>query len=527
MAVNRNPIGPAVSIVNLGPVAKAEIELRPLTVLVGPSNTGKSYAAILIYALHHSFTRYSEQRFMNYLFTSTGDRGFDAAETVSRCLTENSDPIIHDLFDLAGQIDRQQMDATASHEERLISVPDSLAALVRPLLEDTRELGILIGQEIERCFGIGDAKKLIRIGSNGEAQVGLSQCHPLYPQGSESFTYDMVLTRTDARLASCVPVDFPLPIAMGGLHPTRNLRKWARDAHLLLDSDLTEISVRKSDAFGWLIRNLHRIVFANTVGPLSRVAHYLPASRTGIMQAYRTVVGSLISRASRSGQQLDLWPELSGVMTDFLEQLIEIRHVPEQDINQNLGAGLQNRILQGRIVTDHSAVGFPEFSYHPEGWQHSLPLSHASSMVSELAPVVLYLHHVVQPGDVLIIEEPESHLHPAMQVEFVRQLAHTVRAGIRVIVTTHSEWFLEELANLVRLGELSQAHRDGIVGAEQALERTDVGAWFFEPQDRFQGSVVKEVPLDVESGTFPVGFGDVTESLYNRWVEVDRRVQES
>ena len=69
---------------------------------------------------------------------------------------------------------------------------------------------------------------------------------------------------------------------------------------------------------------------------------------------------------------------------------------------------------------------------------------HASSMVSELAPVVLYLRHLVQPGNVLIIEEPESHLHPAAQVEFTRQLAKLVQAGYRVIITTHSEWILEE-----------------------------------------------------------------------------------
>jgi len=35
------------------PLAQASIELRPLTVFVGPSNTGKTYLALLIYALHY------------------------------------------------------------------------------------------------------------------------------------------------------------------------------------------------------------------------------------------------------------------------------------------------------------------------------------------------------------------------------------------------------------------------------------------------------------------------------------------
>ena len=37
---------------DFGPTADASVDMRPLTVFVGPSNTGKSYLATLIYALH-------------------------------------------------------------------------------------------------------------------------------------------------------------------------------------------------------------------------------------------------------------------------------------------------------------------------------------------------------------------------------------------------------------------------------------------------------------------------------------------
>jgi predicted ATPase len=33
---------------NVGPIQEAEIELRPLTVFVGPNNTGKTWTAYLI-----------------------------------------------------------------------------------------------------------------------------------------------------------------------------------------------------------------------------------------------------------------------------------------------------------------------------------------------------------------------------------------------------------------------------------------------------------------------------------------------
>ena len=46
-----------INVQNFGPIEKAEIDLRPLTVFVGESNTGKTYLAALTYAL---YTKYSE-----------------------------------------------------------------------------------------------------------------------------------------------------------------------------------------------------------------------------------------------------------------------------------------------------------------------------------------------------------------------------------------------------------------------------------------------------------------------------------
>ena len=39
-----------ISVRNFGPIAEADLDLRPLTVFVGPSNTGKTYLSVLIYA---------------------------------------------------------------------------------------------------------------------------------------------------------------------------------------------------------------------------------------------------------------------------------------------------------------------------------------------------------------------------------------------------------------------------------------------------------------------------------------------
>jgi len=138
----------------------------------------------------------------------------------------------------------------------------------------------------------------------------------------------------------------------------------------------------------------------------------------------------------------------------------------------------------------------------------------ASSMVSELAPVVLYLRHMVGPGNVLIVEEPESHLHPATQVEFTRQLASLINSDIRVIVTTHSEWILDELANIVRRSELSNANRKEISSNHVALRPDQIGAWLFETKSRLN-----------ESGLYPSGFDNVAKALHNDWADISMGIE--
>ena len=278
-----------------------------------------------------------------------------------------------------------------------------------------------------------------------------------------------------------------------------------------------------------VLNRLTEIIRSSLVNPLASDAYYLPADRTGVMHAHRVVVGSIIAQAPRAGLHYDTpLPQLSGVLADFLEQLIglEDRSLRRRP-NGNSASQIERYILQGEVSVERSEVGYPEFFYRPTGWKHEdLRLMNTSSMVSELAPVVLYLRHVVRPGEVLIIEEPESHLHPKMQVELTRHLAAAVKAGVRIIITTHSEWILDELANLIYVSDLPKSKRNGIAGADQALEPDQVGAWLFEPKNSPKGSVVKEIKFDADYAGFRSGFDAVAIGTHNSYAEISDRLEE-
>lgn len=86
-----------------------------------------------------------------------------------------------------------------------------------------------------------------------------------------------------------------------------------------------------------------------------------------------------------------------------------------------------------------------------KGRSFNIPLHLASSSARGLSDLYFFLRHTAAHGHLLIIDEPESHLDTRNQVLFARMLAGFVRAGLRVLITTHSDYLVKELNNLIML----------------------------------------------------------------------------
>lgn len=505
------------SVTNFGPIAKAEIDLRPLTVFVGPSNTGKSYLAILIYALHKFFGGRRIDSFRYRYMDRTIFEGRYGFEDTTIPLEESV--VLRDWI-----YNTILKSRTEDFKDPTTRLPKPIADIVRPLLNNISSHTDIWNNTVAREFGVEDTSGLIRNRtSSGTSVVITRSISPRF--ADQPFMYKFGIKGTRSEILSAIPEAAPLNLTKEYSHT------FNRIVHLSTEIPMNEL--RSDDIeYQYLVRSilseLIEAVGSSIVNPLTRAAHYLPADRTGVMHAHRVVVRSIIAQAPRAGLQHDTpLPQLSGVLADFLEQLIGLEDRPIKNPNGDLATKIEKDILHGEVIVERSKVGYPRFFYRPIDWKHdNLRLMNTSSMVSELAPVVLYLRHVVRPGEVLIIEEPESHLHPGMQVEFTRHLAAAVKAGIRVIITTHSEWVLEELANLVYLSRLPKSQREGIAGAKYALNPHEVGAWLFEPKKRPKGSVVEEICFSTDYGGFDTGFDDVAIGTHNSYAKIANRLEE-
>ncbi len=510
---------PELTVENFGPIQRANIRLHPLTLFVGPSNTGKSYLSILIYAFHCYFGSFKSR----YILKS--EREF--IHLIRSILPNGTDHLRDSLTSIGKQLRDLERDNPKETVE--VIIPEPLAGVLREVFQKASCVGL--HEEISRCFGL-DIQSLHRHNASYSLNVILriSQAENFSPL-EHHFTLDGTKSTSWTHLPEGIPLSLyrehsdVLPSHLSWLYSPR------LEFEEFMDYDGVDISIGRIE----LIQFIAEYLAFGMFGPFARSSHYLPADRTGVMHAHKAVVSTVLKRASMAGaSQSQNIHSLSGVLADFLEGLMTSDTMESYISNSRRPSGILNicknieeQMLNGSISTDYSDIlKYPQFSFQPDGWENSLPLKNASSMVSELAPILLCLRNHVNNGDVLIVEEPESHLHPSMQVQLMRELAAIVNAGVRVIVTTHSEWMLEELANLTRMGALPSNERDTIDGGSSALSPEKVGAWLFQPGEHPNGSTVSQIDLD-ESGLYPSGFDDVAIALHNNWARISNKLEKS
>lgn len=129
-----------------------------------------------------------------------------------------------------------------------------------------------------------------------------------------------------------------------------------------------------------------------------------------------------------------------------LDELNSANNIQEESDDYLLS--LINDILEGNVTVNDNKYIY----YMNDGGP--LPISAAAASVKEIVPLELIAEKTNVANDAILIEEPEAHLHPQKQRMAADIIAAFFNAGAHLQITTHSDYFIGRINELMMLGRV-------------------------------------------------------------------------
>ncbi len=256
-----------------------------------------------------------------------------------------------------------------------------------------------------------------------------------------------------------------------------------------------------------------------------RKKYMLPTERNGLNIFYN----ELLKKRSDFVENIEINSEeklelssYSKPVKDYLEILTQLDILDKKNTDDKnimkIAEEMEKEIIKGKYRIDKNKI-----IYQTEN-EKELDLYLASSTVKTIFGIIFYLRHLIKKGDYLIIDEPELNLHPENQIKIARLLARMAKSGVRVIISTHSDYISKELSNLLMLnnkfkGKAEIIERYGY-NEQDILSSAKVRVYLFVDK------VMQKMEI-TDEGIVTKTFDEVIESLNERNDEIYYSIKES
>ena len=462
-----------ISVKNFGPIAEGSVDLKPLTIFVGPSNTGKSYMATAVHTVTNGFANTLSWRRFEFRLGDEYDEFRSSIQRIREWVVGlDDDEAIQGKIDVTRLPEPFQAEVQESNQRILNHIRDDILRRLRIVLDLTDS-----------------------VESSENTHLSVHRDEPRLAMNLDMASESV--TRVDFDYS---PDTFELSEPLPGQY----------------DDD---------DDFLLLLSTLELKISEFVYAGMFQKSFYLPAARSGMAQSHRALSGAVIRQASSVGIRSISIPSLSDIVAEFLSNLITINSRMKNGGHPELERAIdyiESTVLLGQIDLDQSGgLPYPDIAYKTSNGKFMI--HQASSMVAELSPLILFLKYLVRPGDLLVLEEPESGLHPAAQRQLARGIARLVNAGVKVLITTHSDIFVSQINNLLRASYASKRWlREKGFAPEETLKHDDVSAYLFRVDENAGGSRTEELEIQRDIGIDNPEFTKAINELYDETLLVER-----
>jgi len=488
----RKKIELKVEIKDFGPISDGVITLKPLTLFIGPNNSGKSYAAMLIHSIFESYTPTALPKRMPYFMRR-------------RLFLEHfdSNTFFKEFPELKNQID------DLKESEELEISKQIIEKITNKIFEEIYEKRL--SDEIIRSYAC-PLNELIRIGKESfELKINVN-----------SYDIRLAYQKNKLKIKKYPQLDIKIKAKTNESPPvTINVKERKNKIFINLSVPLEKKEERRKFIFYLLMNKILDVLVSKIFENVAIPCYYLPAARSGILQGHKALAASIVKKAPYVGiERLEI-PKFSGVVSDFISSVITLPE--ERGPFYQLAQSFEKELIKGEIVVRTlDEYLYPEIKYSFQ--KTEIPLHRASSTVSELAPLFLYLKYIIEPGCILIIEEPEAHLHPENQRILAKFLVRLIRKGVNIVITTHSEYLLEQLSGFILLSKVDTKKRveKYKYSEEDFLKPDEIATYVFDYDKKNGGYKIKEVEITEEDGISDEEFLKIHEVLYEEKLKLRR-----
>lgn len=142
---------------------------------------------------------------------------------------------------------------------------------------------------------------------------------------------------------------------------------------------------------------------------------------------------------------------------------------------------IEEQLLHGKVQVSNDG----DIQFKPsQSARTTLPIQMTASVVKTLSSLDIYLKHVAAINDLIIIDEPEINLHPDNQILVARMLVRLMHNGFRIILSTHSDYIVREINNMVMMSQKEASVVKGLLANEtysenEYLSPQDLGVYYF------------------------------------------------
>lgn len=182
----------------------------------------------------------------------------------------------------------------------------------------------------------------------------------------------------------------------------------------------------------------------------------------------------------------------------YNEFISDLSNLKSAKPNEEVYTELSDSLINGKINIKDDDL------YYEQAYGE-IPITATAASVKELAPFALMLQKGLVSEYSIMFEEPETNLHPELQIKTADTLAYLLQKGCRFQITTHSDYFLQRINQLIKLGKLKEkgaecqsvfsSISDGIY-----IKEEKIAAYYFEKTDKVNTTIK---PLEIGKNGIP------------------------